>query len=233
MTDQGAGQELSPCADTDAQRSVVLLGAGGLARETAEAVRSTPGGQLVLRGYLDDNPALGGATVSGLTVLGPTSLAPRLDGDPLFVATVASSADRSRRRRLVERMALPQQRWATVVHSSAQLAASTTLGPGCVVLAACVATADVFVGAHVVLMPGCILTHDDVVEDYATLASGVMLSGGVRVAAEAYLGTGAMVRGGLRIGRGSVVGMGAVVTRDVPDGEIWVGVPARRLDAAS
>jgi sugar O-acyltransferase (sialic acid O-acetyltransferase NeuD family) len=208
---------------------LVLLGGGGLARETAEAVRAANAQAAVweLLGILDDNPALKGGSVGGLPVLGPTDLVADLEPDVQVLATVASSAEPIRRTRLVERLALPPQRWATVVHPAAHLATSTALGPGCIVLAGVVATADATLGDHVVVMPNCVLTHDDVLSDGCTLASGVLLSGSVRVGRDAYLGTGSMVREGLQIGRRAVVGMGAVVTKDVPDGETWIGVPAR------
>jgi acetyltransferase-like isoleucine patch superfamily enzyme len=43
----------------------------------------------------------------------------------------------------------------------------------------------------------------------------------------AAIGSGAVVVGPVRIGRGALVGAGAVVTRDVPDGRVVAGVPAR------
>ncbi len=45
----------------------------------------------------------------------------------------------------------------------------------------------------------------------------------------ASVGSCAVIIPGLRIGRGAMIGAGAVVTEDVPDGETWVGVPARRM----
>lgn len=44
---------------------------------------------------------------------------------------------------------------------------------------------------------------------------------------EVWIGARAIVLRGVRIGQGAVVAAGAVVTKDVPDYEIWGGVPAR------
>jgi serine acetyltransferase len=38
-----------------------------------------------------------------------------------------------------------------------------------------------------------------------------------------------MVKENVVIGAGAVIGMGSVVLSDVPDGQTWVGVPARKL----
>ncbi len=46
------------------------------------------------------------------------------------------------------------------------------------------------------------------------------------------IGSGATILCGLRIGRGALVGAGAVVTRDVADGEIVAGNPARPVPAS-
>jgi len=46
---------------------------------------------------------------------------------------------------------------------------------------------------------------------------------------EASIGSGAVILCGIRVGRRAVVGAGSVVTKDIPEGEIWVGNPARFL----
>ena len=44
---------------------------------------------------------------------------------------------------------------------------------------------------------------------------------------DALLGVAVIVLDKVRIGKGAVIGAGSVVTRDVPDGAIATGVPAR------
>jgi acetyltransferase-like isoleucine patch superfamily enzyme len=49
----------------------------------------------------------------------------------------------------------------------------------------------------------------------------------VRIKRNAWICTGASILPGVTVGAGSIVAAGAVVTRDVPDGVLVMGVPAR------
>ncbi len=208
---------------------LVIAGAGGFARETASAIQAT-GARLL--GFLDDNPELHGQVRSGVPILGDLLSTRDMAGVGVVVC-VGNPRDQSVRERVVRRLDLPAERYATVAHPSAQVGTGCVLGPGTVLLAGVVLTADVTVGAHVAVMPQVVLTHDDVVEDFVTIASGVRLGGGVRLRAGSYIGAGALIRESVTIGAGALVGLGSVVLHDVPPGQVWAGNPARYLRDAS
>lgn len=211
-------------------RELLIIGAGGFARETAQAVAAINAARPSwrLRGFLDDNPLLHGLPVGGLPVIGGTDLIESLP-DAQVVVCVGNPRNYFARARIVERLGLPADRYATIVHPCADVSADSGVGPGSVLLAQAVLTAAVSVGAHVAVMPHAVLTHDVTVDDFATIASGVRFGGGARVQRGAYLGSGALIREQLKIGAWSQVGMGSVVLQDVPGAQVWVGNPARKL----
>lgn len=213
---------------------LVLFGSGGFGRETAEAVRAAVrqgGAAWRLLGFIDDDPARHGQVIDGTPVIGGREVIARLPGARLVLCT-GRPGNYVSRVLIAGELSLPPERYATIVHPSAAVSGSSSVGPGSVLLAHVTLTAGVSVGAHVAVMPQVTLTHDDVVDDFATIASGVCLGGGVRVGTAAYIGAGALVREQLTVGPYSLIGMGSVVTRDVPALEVWAGTPARYLRTA-
>ena len=209
---------------------LVIFGSGGFGRETAEAVRALNecGANWHLLGYLDDDQARHGIFVDGVPVLGGRDKLRRLSDASVVVCTGRPDNYVSRLQ-IVADLDLPPERYATIVHPTASVSSSSSIGPGSVLLAQVTLTAAVHVAAHVTIMPHATLTHDDVIDDFVTIASGVCLGGGVRIGRAAYLGAGALIREGRTIGAYALVGMGAVVIDDVPEYEVWAGVPARPL----
>ncbi len=208
-------------------RQLLLLGAGGLARETLVAIRAQPDLWQPI-GLLDDNPVRHGEEVDGLPVLGPTDLVH--DYPDVAVVPCNASAQRpAARLNLAKRLGLPSERWATIIHPAASIADGTSVGEGSIVLACAVVTAPFIIGPYFVAMPHVLLTHDDELGAGVTMAGRVTVGGGVHVGDAAYLGQGCIIRENLSIGAFAVIGMGSVVLTDVPEQEIWAGAPAKKL----
>ena len=178
---------------------------------------------------LDDDPARTGTLLDGVPVLGALDRAADHRDAELVLCAGKGVSRRAMAARLCE-WGIPTERFARIIHPSVRIPSRCLVGPGTILLANTVLTADVTVGAHVVCMPQVTLTHDDILGDFATLAAGVSLGGGVRVGEAAYLGMNAAVRENCTIGAGAVLGMGATLVRDQPDASVWAGTPARALE---
>lgn len=57
----------------------------------------------------------------------------------------------------------------------------------------------------------------------------IIISAPIHIKRGAFIGTNALILKGVTIGEESIVAAGSVVTKDIPDGEIWGGNPAKRI----
>jgi len=76
----------------------------------------------------------------------------------------------------------------------------------------------------------CFIAHNCVLEENVWITGDTMLCGTVHVGRNATIFSNVIVRDQRKIGVGATIGMGAVVTKHVPDGETWLGNPARKLE---
>lgn len=51
----------------------------------------------------------------------------------------------------------------------------------------------------------------------------------IRICEGAFIGAGCFILKGVTIGKHSIIGAGSVVTKDIPDGEVWAGNPAKKI----
>lgn len=133
----------------------------------------------------------------------------------------------TRRRIFAEQAAERGLRFATVIHPTARVPASSTVGEGSIVSAGAVLGARSVLGRHVFVNRGVLVGHHTEVGDYASLMPGANVAGFCRIGEAAYVAIGAVVVERTSVGAGSVVGAGAVVTTDVPERVQVVGTPAK------
>ena len=203
---------------------IVLVGGGEHARVVADAFHASGrGGELA--GYLDRAAAPEMLERCGLAYLG-TDEAFRWAGHRGLLC-FGGLDGAGARQAAVRRLEASVGGWASVIHPSAVLSSTASLGQGSVVFAGAVLNTGARVGAHAIINTGAIIEHDVLLGDHVQVSPRAVLGGGVRVGTGAYIGIGAVIRDHVTIGDGAVVGMGAVVTKDVPAGMLAVGHPAR------
>ena len=76
----------------------------------------------------------------------------------------------------------------------------------------------------------CHIAHNNKIGRNVTITGCVNVSGSNIIDDNVWIAPNSSIRGWVHIGKGATVGMGAVVVKDVPEGETWVGNPARKLE---
>jgi sugar O-acyltransferase (sialic acid O-acetyltransferase NeuD family) len=210
--------------------NIVILGGRGDGTVVLQAAHDSmaAGADVVVLGFLNDD-FQSGAHLHGLPVLGTLFDWRRVDEGVSFISALHKVKQMEARAGKIASLGIPDSRFATVVHPTACIAGDVQIGAGTFLAAHSVVQPGARIGRHVSIRGGANIGHDAVIEDFAYVGPNATLSGRAVLETGAHLGPNAAVLDQRRVGRYAVVGLCSAVTRNIPDREIWMGVPARRV----
>lgn len=208
-------------------KDLYIIGAGGFGREVAWLVEriNDVSFEWNLKGFIDDDESIWGSKEDGYPVLGGCEYLKKI-GDVYAVCAVGSAKVR---KKIINKLADSQVRYATLVDPSVIMSKRIRVGEGSIICAGTIITVDVIIGKHVIVNLDCTLGHDDIINDFVTMYPSVNVSGNVEIGECSELGTGAQIIQGKKIVPNTIIGAGAVVVKDIEEKGTYVGNPVRKI----
>ena len=204
---------------------LVIWGASGHARVVADIVRLS--GNFDIIGFLDSIDA----SRKGMDFCSSTILGGEEQLEKLYKRNVKhlvfGFGNCQARLTLAPVVSSLGFEFATAIHPNATVAKDVRIGKGTVVMAGAVINPGSMVGENVIVNTSASVDHDCIIANAVHVGPGSHIGGGVTIGPGTWIGIGAVVKDKIRIGDGSIIGAGAVVLRDIPDGVVAFGVPAK------
>lgn len=211
-------------------QDIVVMGAGGHAKVVAQSLRRS--GRWNIVGFIDEHdPARAGEAFCGAAVLGGRAALASLRDQGVSAVAIAFGDNRAR---LALDTMLAAQGWQrpAIVDPTAQVADDVRLGPGCYVAAGAIVEPGSSLGRQVIVNSAAVVCHDGVIGEGVHLCPASCLGGHVQVGPRTWIGIGSVLRDRVRIGADVSIGAGSLVLRDVPNGVVAYGHPARVITKA-
>ena len=212
-------------------RPLIIVGAGGLGSQLVERVLSDPANGTIfcLTGIYDDRVRKGSdierwsnAFNCQLSHYSDSSTLPLRDST-CFVPAVGNPFEKEKYVRFIEGLGGV---FISLRHIDNEFAHTANVGES-IIFKNCVIGPDTKVGDYVWFDRNSILSHGSSIDDFCHIGPNVTIGGNVSIGSNSIIHSGALIANGITIGTGCVVGLGSVVLKDVPDGKVVLGNPAR------
>jgi sugar O-acyltransferase (sialic acid O-acetyltransferase NeuD family) len=213
-------------------KDIVVLGAGGLAKEVAflidEINRTSTEPEWNILGFIDSDLTKKDSYNGKYRIIGDEDYL--VDFGKTIHAVIGIGVPALITKIHKKLCQYEHIRFPSLIHPSVIMDFGRVhLGEGNIICAGNTFTTDISIGSCNVFNPNCTYGHDSVIGNYCVFMPGLNISGGVQVGDGCLIGAGATVLQYLAVGAGATVGAGAVVTKDVEPGMTLAGVPAKPL----
>lgn len=188
------------------KKRLLIIGAGGHGRSIAEAAALRE--EYALTAFLDD-AAESLQHVWNVPVWGATAALPACRGrvDVVIVAI----GNNGSRETLHQQVRTQGMTLATVIHPSAIVSATSTIGEGSAIMAGAVVGTGAQLGEGVIVNCGAVVDHDCVVESFGHLGVKAGMAGGSVLGRSAWMPVGSALAYGVSVPAGRILRAGEVV----------------------
>ena len=115
----------------------------------------------------------------------------------------------------------------SLVHPSAFIDESVSLGEGVQIMAGVIIQPEVKIGKQCIINTKVSIDHECILEDGVEISPGATLCGNVYAELNSWICTGSTILPRKRIGHDAIVGAGSLVTNNISCNTIVYGVPAK------
>lgn len=208
-------------------KKVVIIGAGGHAKVIADIIQKS---EDIVYGFLDDNFKKGTIILNNenLKVIGDLNSRFTLPITQPELEFVIAIGDNNRRKEIAETK-IPNIKYYTAIHPSANIALDVSIGDGTVVMANACINASTKIGKHCIINTASVIEHDNLINNYVHISPNATLCGTVKVGECTHVGAGVTIKNNTNITDNCIIGAGAIVVNDINEKGTYVGVPAKKI----
>lgn len=181
-------------------------------------------------GILDDNTLLHGKKFNGIIVDGPLEKATQFAEDVKFVFAIGTYNTRLIRSDILNRLAIPNYRFETLIHPSSKVFSTAQLKPGCIVHFGSVIFNHSIIDSFSIISANCVIASENYLGKGVLLGSNVLTSKGVKIGSFSHIGSSSSISENIEIKPGVQIGMGSLVLKNIESGIFAFGNPLRMLD---
>ena len=204
---------------------LIVVGAGGCGRDVMHWASdcAAAGAPWQPYGFIDDNPNAFQGLKQSLPLLGSIGdWCPK--EEQRFVVAIADPASR---RRVVASLTARGAIFSGLVHPTARVVSTATLGEGVILSPYVVVSDNAKVGDFVFVNLHSALGHDSITEEYCTICSFCDITGGVKLEQGVYVGSRVTITPQTIIGEEAFLCAGSVVLQRVLPRSKVLGNPAK------
>ncbi len=118
-------------------------------------------------------------------------------------------------------------RLATLIHPGVYIDETTTVSEGVVIAEGVTITDNVEIGANTYIQSHAVIGHDIKIGQHTVIGSNCQIGGGDYIGDRVFMGFLSGTTDHISIGNDSVISAGAIVFRELPEGVVALGNPAR------